>query len=281
MPIYKESFEAYQAREGINFSTLKWAEVSASQLRLRPLLGGVDKTAFKVGRAIHCALLEPERYASDYQVIGSRATKAGKEQAANAEFSGVETLTHAEASMVGGMAKAACLDMQASYLLRSEASSTESTLTWFDEKTGTACKAREDLYNNRVLVQLDVKSFRDDIDMRAISGTILTNWYHCQLAFYRRARIANGFSVEKSLQLFCSKVAPYSCELIEIGAELMAHADIKLDEWLALSASADPTSITVLHTPNWYKDKYLGDDNGSATGTEWNATNISSAWAGE
>lgn len=249
------TFEEYQRIPAVNFSTLKWCEVSVSQMRLRQQLGGQDTPALKFGRAVHTAILEPEIFAETYKVIGDKRKKETKAEIADAEFFSMETLTEAEGKMLDGMKRGVESHTQASYLLAH--ADKELVCVWTDEKTGVACKARIDAYVPTMYTLVDLKSTKDDFDARFFHSTIVEHFYHVQLAFYARGLRANDRAVEHLLQLFTSKAEPYASELIRLDDELLAHAELMIDEWLAAYASDEQIGITTVKTPNWYKEKYL------------------------
>lgn len=77
----------YDAIEAMNWSTLKHLAVSPKMLRWRVDNPRPDTPALTRGRAIHCAVLEPERWASEYRRqpdFGDLRTNRGK--AARAEW---------------------------------------------------------------------------------------------------------------------------------------------------------------------------------------------------
>ncbi len=63
-------FDDYLGWPALNFSTLKWAGVSAEHLRaaLDGQIEDDDSKARKFGRAVHCRLLEPDRYRQEFLV---------------------------------------------------------------------------------------------------------------------------------------------------------------------------------------------------------------------
>lgn len=82
---------AYDDIEALNWSSLKLMHTSPLLYRYRQTVPREDSAALRLGRAIHCAVLEPERWASAYTVAPDvdLTTRAGK--AARARW----LLTHA------------------------------------------------------------------------------------------------------------------------------------------------------------------------------------------
>jgi ATP-dependent exoDNAse (exonuclease V) beta subunit len=74
------SFAEYVSWPAINSSSLKWAEVSP--LHCKAALDGKmndDSTAKKFGRAIHCRLLEPEKYKEEFITSDKCCARTKKE----------------------------------------------------------------------------------------------------------------------------------------------------------------------------------------------------------
>ena len=75
---------AYDDIEALNWSSLKLMHPSPLLYRYRQSVPREDSSALRLGRAIHCAVLEPERWASDYIVEPdvNATTRAGKAERA-------------------------------------------------------------------------------------------------------------------------------------------------------------------------------------------------------
>ena len=96
------TFDQYRQLPGLNCSRLK--AIDESPLAFHEWDGGESTSAMDLGRAVHCALLEPERFGLDYAVYDGR--RAGKEydkfREANA---GREVLNKAEYERLIAMQK--------------------------------------------------------------------------------------------------------------------------------------------------------------------------------
>lgn len=70
----------HRIRGAINASALPNMDLSASKFRYKRQFPDDDKPAFEIGKAIHCAILEPERFRATYisQPKFDRRTKDGK-----------------------------------------------------------------------------------------------------------------------------------------------------------------------------------------------------------
>lgn len=191
--LHSLSAEHYAALPYVNWSTAKLLETSAKLLKYRASNPAPDSDAFALGRAIHRAILEPERWQRDYAAkpdFGDCRFKENKarrdEWTANlspsmtvldaashtlAELCAGEVHTHGPARemLTGGRA--------------------EQSIIWIDAETGLRCKARLDYLRPTDIV--DLKSTR-----RATVRKFLVEasqlLYHGQLSFYHDGAIAAG-----------------------------------------------------------------------------------------
>lgn len=74
------SYAEYDAIDAMNWSKLRLLRTSPKLLKWREQVERADTEALVLGRAIHCALLEPDRWKSDFLVEPKfdKRTKAGK-----------------------------------------------------------------------------------------------------------------------------------------------------------------------------------------------------------
>jgi exodeoxyribonuclease VIII len=102
----------------LRYSSLKHALTSARAYREALDTPRVETPAMRLGTAIHCAVLEPERFELDYVVRPSDVdgrTKAGKEWAANAGSRIV--LSASDGALIGRVADAVHAHERAAYWL--------------------------------------------------------------------------------------------------------------------------------------------------------------------
>jgi hypothetical protein len=179
--IYLRGQVEYEKIDAINYSTLK--EMAKSPLHyLYALKHGRRATAaMNRGTAAHIAVLEPERFATDYLIWeGRRAGKAWEAFEADAQARGKQILKDSELALalairdaVRGHAKAS------SYLVGGHA---EVTIVWEDEETGLLCKGRLDFLRDDG-TPADLKTTRN-IEQFWFSRDLATNQYHVQAAMY-------------------------------------------------------------------------------------------------
>jgi hypothetical protein len=168
----------YDEIKAVNFSTLKHLATSPLLYRWRLDHPRPQTAALTMGLAIHCAVLEPEKFDSRYAVF--EGTRRGKEwDEWQAGRLGVQSLKPAEIERVQQSAKAVRSHRVAAGLL--SGCRREEPLTWTDAGTGLACKGRVDAIAPGYV--LDLKSARD-VMPRQFERAAAGNLYHAQLAFY-------------------------------------------------------------------------------------------------
>ena len=254
------SFPAYQALPGVNFSSLKAMADSPLHYRHRLTTPRMDTPAMRFGRAIHTAVLEPDRFPLEYVVFDGprRAGKAWDEfEAANADRTILKTDEYA-----------ACLAVRdavrnygpAANLLRGES---EVSIQWTDAATGIECKARLDHIHAGAIVDLKSTSSLDAHDFERTAADLL---YHGQLAMYRRGLAACGAEScdDAPVIIAVESSAPYDVAVFEptddalsIGDGLVSDLLFRLsqcrerDSWPGRFDSPQPLTL-----PPWL----MGDD---------------------
>lgn len=182
----------YEEIDALNWSTIRHLATSPLLLRWRTEHPRADSDALRVGRGIHCATLEPERWATSYVAkpdFGDGRTKAAKEAKATWLDSikpGLEILDADEHALIERCAAAVRAHPAASRLI--ETGRAEEILTWTDEVTGAACKARVDLIAPTYV--LDLKSTRQQT-VRGMARDAASLLYHGQLAMYHDGAVSS------------------------------------------------------------------------------------------
>ncbi len=143
-----------------------------------------ETPAMRIGSAVHCAVLEPERYATDYVTAPSceRRTKAGKEEwtAFEEAHAGKVILTAAESAQCISMSTT----MRAHPLVRDylTAGEAEVSALWVDSEFGVNCRARFDWLSASGMA-LYLKT-TGDASPAAFAKTCANFRYHVQAAWY-------------------------------------------------------------------------------------------------
>lgn len=266
--ILDESSSAYHGSDAVSHSKLE-------TFRKRPLLFKkryIDKSlapesssAFVIGSALHCAVLEADEYAHRYVTRPDgidRRTKAGKEayEAFCLANEGKEVLEREDAELVSRMASAVRDHQIANQLLSGLG---QAEVTWRVSQDGipAGIQCRTDWIDEQQGYVVDVKTV-DNLDGDQFTRNVVNFGYHRQLGFYSHVLAKCGLSdlryyfvcVEKrepyGVQVFCAQQ-----KLLEIGYR-ESLADLQR---LAACYGSNvwpniPTDIIYLGLPEWYKE---------------------------
>jgi hypothetical protein len=147
-----------------------------------------------LGRATHCAVLEPLKFDQRY-IIRQRdvdgRTKAGKAWLSTVEPSGLEVLTNVDAATVW-VCREAVMAHEAAAQLLALAYAREFPIEWVDPPTGVRCKGRLDALlgglGHHGVVDLKTTSR----GLGAFPHEAARLMYHGQMAWYLDGAIAAG-----------------------------------------------------------------------------------------
>jgi len=171
----------YFAHPGINCSGLK--QILRSPMHYKASLEQPFKetNAMQIGSAVHCAILEPNRFYFDYTIAPAgldKRTKEGKSQWADLVASGKIILSSDEAASISDMAEAVKAHPTASRLL-AQGSAEVSVFTEID---GIPAKARIDwLIPGSAIVDLKTT---DDASPEGFARSVAKYGYDMQAAWY-------------------------------------------------------------------------------------------------
>lgn len=218
-----------------------------------------DTDAMRTGRAVHTAVLEPHRFATDY-VTWDGGTRRGKDWDAfrlQHEPFGRTILTETQRDTAVAIAKAVRSHPIAGALL-AEPGKPEVSITWTHERTGIPLKARIDWWCTSVV---DLKSTRD-VEPRLFAGQVARLGYHAQLALYTGALASIGVSAPAKI-IAVQNVEPFDCcvyalpdDVILVGEQAYERA---LDTLATCRAAGVWPGIARdreidLHLPTWALD---------------------------
>lgn len=176
------NFAEYCASPQMNWSSLKEMAVSPKRYKWRTEHPPPDKPDFKLGRAIHCAWLEPGRFETGY-VVKPEGLKLGTHEGKDWKIlAGDREVTTA---VVPQCVLSLKEHTEAAKLLKG--CRTEETIQWVDQRTGVACKARHDIIG--VDYFADLKKCRDLAWFEKDAAKFL---YHGQIAWYLDGAVAAG-----------------------------------------------------------------------------------------
>lgn len=228
----------------------------------------------RLGRATHCAMLEPARYDLEYIAEPEwgpcRAnaelgvtTEQGRENkkrrdAWREQRAGLPTLTADEARMIRGMVSSVLAHPLARRLLESGVESSEATVRWTHPPSGLECKARLDSYAAPIDVAFDLKTTQD-ASPDGFARAVAKYGYHRQDAHYRDGMCEIGRTLKHFVFIAVEKEPPYAVAVHVLDD---AAQDIGERQWhrqlMTLSGClargewpSYPETINSLSLPRW------------------------------
>jgi hypothetical protein len=266
---YRNMTEAdYAAIPALRASWVKTLDASTpAHLFARMNADESDSDAFRIGRALHCRILRPADYASEFVVSPrfDRRTKDGKAEAeAFAAAAGGRTVVTAdEQATVDGMAGGLVGHDAARELL---AMCAEREAVIVGDIDGVPCKARLDAFGDGVLV--DVKSCVS-AHPRAFARAVCEYGYDLQMAFYAEMlRQFTGTTPESVCIVAVEKSAPHAVAVYEMrptdidSAYARALRSIRVYRECTASGvwPAYPPTVEYLQIPAWrYNNEGMND----------------------
>ncbi len=251
------TFADYCRIDAVNWSLLKEMGRSPAHYLYRREHPREDTAAMRLGRAVHCAVLEPRQFARTFVVYdGVRRGKAWEEFAAAHAADDVLSVTDYEQCQA--IRDAVRANRDARRLLRKGIS--EKTLTWTDRATRIPCKARVDRVGHGFFVELKTARSLDPHDFRRTCAQLA---YHGQLAFYLRGLKANRRKSRPYL-IAVESAPPYDVIVYEPDEDFIWMGDELATELLARLKSCQrtrrwpgrATGVQTLSLPGWLFDQY-------------------------
>lgn len=226
-----DSHAAYAALEGVNWSTLAEMRRSPLHYKYRVEHPQADKPVLAMGRADHCAVLQPEKFSRDFVIY------AGKRKAGNAwkdfkeKSAGKTILTVAQYDKAMRTAEVVRSHSVAGPYL--ECGMAEQTVQWIDPITGLPCKSRLDFVSAAFGGCIAELKTSRDCEPRIFSSTVARLGYHCQVSHQK----AGWAAKEQDLPVVViavEKVAPYDVIVWEMGEETLRVGRAEVDRLLEL-----------------------------------------------
>lgn len=205
-----------------------------------------DQTpAMALGEAVHCCILEPERFGSTYAVAPEcdRRTKEGKAtwQAFVDANAGSKVIKADDNDLCRNMACAVWDHPAAMALLDGGAHrGIELSGLWTCKATGVACKLRADLVRADLGVVVDVKT-TDDASRDAFERSIFNFNYWLQSAHYIRGLNACGVGIDGFVIIAVEKDPPHAVAVYRIDDEIIAAADERVIRLLEIYGKCQRT----------------------------------------
>lgn len=188
--------------------------------------------ALTFGRALHCAVLEPDVFASTYAVVSADAPAYPGVRQWNAKKPSIDSLaamdwwlqwesdnagrtrlSAQDYDRIQGMAQSVQNNPVARGML--VGGDREVTFSWQDEETGLDCKARCDLFAADYMM-MDLKSCRD-ASRDGFGRAIEAYGYDLQASHYIDAVRATGQSIKFFLFLCIEAQAPYVAQVHKLA----------------------------------------------------------------
>lgn len=235
----------YRAHPGFNASLLKEMRRSAAHAH-HSATNNVDKPVFADGRAVHCAVLEPERFSQLYvpaPVVDKRTT-AGKQAWADfcAEHEGKEVVSASDFDRYRYIRDAAYEHSGARNLLHL-AGYNEASLFGTDPGTGLLVKARFDKLLEGQPLGLDLKTVQD-ASPEAFAKAAWNFGWHIQDAHYDAVHeAAMGMPLDGFAFIAVEKEPPYQVGLYYLSDEDRRLARLHRDALLAQAGKCRESGI--------------------------------------
>lgn len=253
------SNEAYHAdRSAVSNSMLKQILRSPAHLQAYLKEPHKETPAMAIGTALHCSILEPDRFNYDYLVwIGG--DKRGKVwDAFQEEVPGKKIMKPDEMKLVMGMRNAVLSYSEFPLAAAIDRGQSEFSIKWTDPETGLRCKSRFDSVSDYAI--LDLKKTQDARPEKFIRSCVELN-YDLQAAMYTEGcKQALGKSVPFYF-IAVEEDAPHGVWVHEAGASLLESGMEKYRRALALYKRCLDTGewpgyalpYSVLEWPKWAK----------------------------
>ena len=268
-------------QQRLNWSTLRYLAVSPRLLRWRVDHPRPDSSALVLGRAIHCAILEPEAFSARWVAATNCAaiTKSNEgcrslgslyadgqwycrvrghaPAGAGDAPAGVEVIGSDQVDIVHACAESVRAHAPAAKLL--SGGHPEQEMEWADAETRIECRGRVDYLRPTNL--LDVKSTRRETPREFIADAA-RNLYHAQLAWYHDGAVRAGrLPAEADLPYIVSvstaepyDVTAYHLSPISYQAGQIAYHDL-LNRYAQCRAAnwwpGHSPDLEILELPTW------------------------------
>lgn len=250
---------AYDRLPGLNWSRLSRIAKSPKYAAYQPP-EREDTPAMRIGRLVHLAFLEPERFTEEVVVFEGRRAGA-KWDAFHNEHEDHEICTEPEFDQIIGMAGALEVHAGLDDLVRAGDAEVSASVT--DPVYGML-KGRMDCYAPGIGI-LDLKTTRGSVSPRAFARSCLQWNYHGQLAYYQR------LAEDPSLPLYILAVetsAPYEVASYRLSDDVVALGHELVDSLLARWKHCQETGLWLDEHPEVQELTFpawaYGDDDADA-----------------
>jgi len=240
--------EYFSDISAVSSSSLRALEQSPAHMRSRALNPEPETNSQLLGTAVHCAVLEAERFEEAYVAFKGARRSGAEYELFVARNKGKVVLTPQEMEKVRGCAEAlrstVCVVTGEGQFTLADliaGGETEKTVYWHDAATNLTCKARLDLVAGPLI--LDVKT-TDDARPQAFAYQAGRLGYDVQAAFYRRATQAiKGTSAPLPFVLVAGELkAPHGTQAMPCDEEeFMSFGERRVAKAMKLYAECSKT----------------------------------------
>jgi hypothetical protein len=235
--LYRRGELNYDRIAGHNFSTLKFADKSPRHYRHRLTSPPEEKLWMRRGTAAHTAVLEPDRFLSDYAMFDGKTRRGKAWDAFCTENEGKQIITRAEHLLAMGVRDSVRGDEVAGPYFRDGFA--EVTIIWTDEETGLLCRCRCDWLSPGDYL-IDLKG-SGDVRPRWFGRTGGRMLYHAQAAFYHDGYKAVTGRAPSAKLVAVEPTAPHDVVVYRVLAEQIDAGRQRYREWLIAVAEAERT----------------------------------------
>jgi exodeoxyribonuclease VIII len=252
-------FEEYIQIDAVNFSTMKHISKSPLHYKHASEVPQLPTSAMRIGKAVHCAILEPDKFESDYTFWAE--SRRGKDwNLFKAENSHKEILTIGELTTVTSMSESVRNHRCSNNLLLG--GECEVTVVWTDASTGLKCKARIDYIDTEKEILIDLKTTKDASSQK-FTRDFFNYQYHAQLAHYRKgvqSVLGGDFC---AMVIAVENTAPFDVVPYKISHDALSKGISTTKEWMTKIKGCTRSDrwrgisddVLEINTPSWMADE--------------------------
>ncbi len=221
--------EAYHAARGVSKSDLSeildWTPAHWKARKEEP---HEETDAMRFGTALHAAVLEPERFASEYEIAPDvdRRTKAGKETWEAAQAGGKILLKADQMQAIGRM-RDNILDLHAVQVLLSSGEAEVSLFAHLTDFHPLRGKCRPDWLNAEQSAILDLKTTVDARPQK-FNKAVFEFHYEMQVAYYSHIyNLRTGDTLRAFVFVAVEKTPPYAAAAYVLDAPAIEYGGVE------------------------------------------------------
>lgn len=207
-----------------SFSYLKNLERSPAHYQSAIKEKKTKSGAMALGTAIHCSILEPEKFEKTIFLKLDGRTQAGKAQAENIRDFGLIALAQDEFKNCIEIRQTLFGNQNMKNLLTGEAEK-----EYFFEYEGVKLKSKLDLVAKEYIV--DLKTCEDCRDF-AFTKNFVNYHYYAQAFLYQHAEFLNSGTKKPYLILALEKEPPFEYKIYHVGESWLGFGEKKIKKWI-------------------------------------------------